>query len=260
MNMKKIFTLAAIVGTICSLASCSGKIDKPGEDKPTPTPEEKYVDGSTTIAGHEALDLGTDLLWATTNLGASAPQDYGKYYSWGEVEEKKEYRWGNYKWSDGFEPSTTAEYADLRITKYCMFKVYGDKDDKKVLEPEDDAATNAWGNGWRMPTKQEVDALLKNCEWEWNRVEGLYGYKISSKKTGKSIFLPAAGMIAVDGPHNSTLFCNYWTSSLFDQNEQYYAYSFVYTADGKEGTEYISNTYRYLGMTIRAVCDKPVTE
>lgn len=256
--MKRIFSLAAMIGSICFFAACGGGEIDPGNNTPTPgpEPEKPYVDGSTTVGGHEALDLGTGILWATTNLGASEPQEYGKYYSWGEIDTKDEYKWGNYKWSDGFEPKTAQEYEELKMTKYCLYKIYGTKDDKKVLDPEDDAATQSWQNGWRMPTKQEVADLLSKCEWEWNRVEGIFGYKISSKKTGKEIFIPAGGVIAYDGKHNSSMMCNYWTASLHDQNEQYYAYSFVYTDEGKEGSEYISQTYRYMGMTIRAVCDK----
>lgn len=259
--MKRLFSLAATIGTLFLFAACGGGEINPdnggGETPdPKPDPDKPYVDGSTTIGEHEALDLGTGILWATTNLGATQPQDYGKYYSWGEVQPKSEYRWGNYKWSDGFEPANAKEYEELKMTKYCLYKIYGTKDDRKVLEKEDDAAYLTWGPNWRMPTRQEVQDLLDKCDWEWNRVEGLYGYKISSKKTGKSIFLPAAGMIASNGSNNSGMMCNYWTSSLHDQNEQYYAYSFVYLDNGKEGTEYISQTYRYLGMTIRAVSDK----
>lgn len=264
MNMKKIITLAAMIGSLFLFASCGGKTIDPDDsgnevEKPEDKPEDDgpYVDGSGTVAGHEALDLGTGILWATTNIGAENPQDYGTYFSWGEVAKKETYTWANYKWSDGFVPQTTKDYEELKMTKYCLFKVYGTKDDKKVLEPADDAAAQIWKNGWRMPTKAEVEDLLAKCEWEWSRVDGLYGYKISSKKTGKSIFLPAAGMIAADGSHNSAFMCNYWTSSLHDQNEQYYAYSFVYLNDDKdENSRYISHTYRYLGMTIRPVCAK----
>lgn len=257
--MKRIFSLVALIGSLCFFAACDSKVDPtpdPGKTDPQPEPDKPYVDGSTTIAGHEAVDLGTGILWASVNLGAEKPSDYGRYYSWGETAVKQKYTWGNYKWSDGFEPQNAKDYEELKMTKYCLYKIYGTKDDKKVLEPADDAATQSWGSSWRMPTKAEVDDLLAKCDWEWTRQEGLYGYEISSKVTKKSIFLPAAGMIAADGSHNSAFMCNYWTSSLHDQNEQYYAYSFVYLMDGKEDSRYISQTYRYLGMTIRAVSSK----
>lgn len=251
-----------MIGSLCFFVSCGGgSIDpdkKPGTENPGDNPgtDGPYVDGSKTIEGHEAVDLGTGILWATTNVGAATPTDYGRYFSWGEVAPKTTYNWKNYAWSDDYEPETPQDYENLRLTKYSVFKLFGVKDDKKVLDIEDDAAAQNWKGSWRMPTKEEVDALLKNCTWEWVRKDGLYGYEIKSEKTGKSIYIPAAGMVAKDGVHNSAMSCNCWTSSLYTQNEQYYAYSFVHLDAGKTGSEHVSWSFRYLGMTIRPVSNK----
>lgn len=254
MKTLKYISLALCLIALASCGKPNGEENDPSGNNPSQEPA--YTDGSTVIDGRNAIDLGTDLLWAEVNIGAENPQDYGSYFAWGEIATKDKYNWGGYKWGDGFEPETTQDYEMLKMSKYCMFKAYGTKDDKSVLDPEDDAATQNWKNGWRMPTKEEIDALMKNCTWEWTRVEGLYGYEVSSKKTKKSIFLPANGMIAKDGSHNMGFICNYWTASLFKQNEQYNAYSYMYNEDGDPDKKYVSHTFRYLGMGIRPVHDK----
>lgn len=255
MKTRKFFAIALSFAALAACNKPAGGSDDPTPD-PGPSPEPPYVDGTTVIDGRNALDLGTGILWADVNIGSEKPEDYGDYFAWGEISPKEKYNWAGYKWGDGFEPETTQDYDMLKMTKYCMFKAYGNKDDKSVLEAEDDAASQIWKNGWRMPTKEEVDALMKECTWEWTRVEGLYGYELTSKKTKKSIFLPANGMIAKDGSHNMGFICSYWTSSLFKQNEQYYAYSYMYNEEGNPDRKYQSNTFRYLGMGIRPVHDK----
>ncbi len=146
-----------------------------------------------TVERHEYIDLGlpSGTLWATTNIGAVSPADYGDYFSWGETQPKEEYNYSTYKWCDGTYNS---------MTKYCTKLNYGVVDNKTQLEPADDAATANWGSDWFMPTKEQIDELLNSdyTTWIWttqtnSKGESINGRQIVSKINGKSIFLPAAG-------------------------------------------------------------------
>ena len=125
----------------------------------------------------EAVDLGLSVKWATFNVGASKPEDYGDYFAWGETEPKEEYSWATYKWYDG----TTNN-----ITKYNK------TDSLTTLEPEDDAAHVHWGDKWRMPTKEELQELIDSCQWERTTVNEVRGNTVTGPN-GNSIFIPLAG-------------------------------------------------------------------
>lgn len=108
---------------------------------------------------HDYVDLGlpSGLLWATCNVGADNPEDYGDYFAWAETEPKSVYNWSTYKYCDG------GYY--YKLTKYCTRSDFGNNgftDNLTVLLPEDDAATANWGNGWRMPTENEWRELIDN--------------------------------------------------------------------------------------------------
>ena len=147
------------------------------------------------INGHEYVDLGlpSGIKWATCNVGASSPEDYGGYYAWGETEEKGYYDWDNYKWCNGSENTQT---------KYCTDSDYGTVDNKTVLDLEDDVAHVKWGGSWRMPTSSEIQELLDECIWEWTVLNGVDGCRVTGPN-GNSIFLPVGG----DRDH-------YWSNSL----------------------------------------------
>ena len=125
--------------------------------------------------GHEYVDLGLSVKWATCNVGAVSPEDYGDYFAWGETEPKDFYAWSTYKWCNGSYDT---------LTKYCTDSKYGTVDNKTVLDLEDDAAHVNWGGDWRMPTKAEQDELYNNCTWEWTTQNGVNGYKVTSKING----------------------------------------------------------------------------
>ena len=136
---------------------------------------------------HEYVDLGLSVKWATCNVGASKPEEYGDYFAWGETQPKNTYDWSTYKWCNGSYDTQT---------KYCTKSSYGTVDNKTQLELSDDAARANWGGSWRMPTDAEMTELREQCTWTWTTQNGVYGYKVTSKKSGytnKSIFLPAAG-------------------------------------------------------------------
>ena len=184
---------------------------------------EVVFESEPTVPVPEAVDLGlpSGLKWASFNLGASEPDEYGDYFAWGEVEphysslnpltwkEGKEsgYNYSTYKWCNG-SMST--------LTKYCnnsSFGYEGFTDTKTVLDPEDDVAHVNLGGNWRMPTRAEWKELMENCTWTWTTQNGVEG-RLVSANNGNSIFLPAAGY------RNNTLLFNdedqgyYWSSSL----------------------------------------------
>ena len=139
--------------------------------------------GSTSgkSKGHNYVDLGLSVKWATCNVGASTPEEYGDYFAWGETATKETYSWSNY-----FDTNDNCE----------TFTKYNNDGGKTVLDPEDDAAHVHWGGSWRMPTKTECQELKECCTWVWTTQKGINGYKVTSKKAGytdRSIFLPAAG-------------------------------------------------------------------
>ena len=134
--------------------------------------------------------------WATTNIGAEKPEDYGYYFWWGDT---VGYKRENNKWvaSDGsnsnfsFTEGTTPTYnKNIATLKNGWITADG------VLAPEHDAARKQWGGDWRMPTKQEFDDLNSKCDWVWTSTNGIYGYIVRGKGdySSKSIFLPCAGV------------------------------------------------------------------
>ena len=140
------------------------------------------IGGSTDKVEYVDLGLPSGNLWATCNLGASSPEAYGDYYAWGEVEPKQEYTYPNHKWYKEGAPS-------LGFTKY------NNEDGKLTLEDEDDAVIQKLGNGWRTPTLADFRELTnqKLTTIKKTTLNGVAGYQITSKKNGKSIFIPCAG-------------------------------------------------------------------
>lgn len=117
-------------------------------------------------------------------MGATAPEEYGDYFAWGEVSSKGDYSWNNYRWCNP---------TDTMLTKYCTDNQYGVVDNLVTLEDEDNAAITHLGNGWRMPTQTEWKEIQTQCIWHWVTENGVRGYKVVSKSNGNSIFLPATG-------------------------------------------------------------------
>lgn len=203
------------------------------------TPEDST---SNTENGYEYVDLGLSVKWATCNVGATTPEEYGDYFAWGETQPKDYYSWSTYKWCNG--SSTT-------LTKYNNNSSYGHVDNKTTLELCDDAARANWGGNWRMPTKAEQDELRETCTWTWTNQNGISGYKVTSNKSGytsKSIFLPAAGY------RNGSSLADanegdYWSSSLYLERS-YYAYNLDFNSSK---VDYYTNN-RYYGRLVRPVC------
>ena len=202
-----------------------------------------FVFGAEGGESHEYVDLGlpSGLLWATCNVGATAPEEYGDYFAWGETQPRDTYNWSTYQYCDG---------SSNTLTKYCNNSSYGYNgytDTLTVLLPEDDAATANWGSNWRMPTQAEWQELYQNTTHTWTTQNGVKG-RLFTAANGNRIFLPAAGSRS-----NANLYLvgnlgYYWSSSL-NANGPHCARHF-YISSGGYGM-YESN--RYEGHSVRAV-------
>ena len=138
--------------------------------------------------GHEYVDLGLSVKWATCNVGASTSSAYGSYYAWGETSPKSSYDWESYR----FRTSGNS-YDNVKFSKYVTSSTYGPTDNKHSLELSNDVARANWGGSWRIPSDAEWTELRDNCTWTWTSQGGHKGYKVTSKSNSNSIFLPAAG-------------------------------------------------------------------
>ncbi len=193
--------------------------------------------------GHEYVDLGLSVKWATCNVGANNPEDYGDYFAWGETTTKSTYYWSTYKWCNGNEST---------LTKYNTSSSYGTVDNKTQLELSDDAARANWGGSWRMPTDAEWTELRKQCTWKWTTQNGVKGYKVTSKKSGytnNSIFLPAAGYRYDSSLYYAGNYGYYWSSSLGSDYPDYAWYVGFNSGDVGRG-----NYLRNCGLSVRPVC------
>lgn len=198
---------------------------------------------------HEFVDLGLSVKWATCNVGASNPEDYGGHFAWGETKEKDKYDWSTYKYSKGYHD---------KLTKYCnnnTLGYYGITDHIYTLDAADDAAHSNWSGIWRMPTISEWAELLDshNCDWTWTKLKGTEGYLVKSKKYGYSdrfIFLPAVGNDFLDVQLLSIRFGIYSSSSL-DTSNPIYAHSLYFNA---RADRRIQDTVRTSGLSVRPVC------
>ena len=200
--MVLLFLATCLVG---SSVFCSCSKDDVEE---TPPAGSNTTDNKDT---HEYVDLGlpSGTLWATYNVGASKPEEYGDCFAWGETEPKYEYDWITYKYCEGSYDT---------MTKYCTV------DNKTELEPSDDAATATWGGGWQMPSRGQFDELLDSRYTTTKKMtkNGVIGEKIISKSNGNSIFLPAAGYRSGTNLSDAGSNGSYWSRSL-NTSYSYYA-------------------------------------
>lgn len=227
---------------------------------------------------YEYVDLGLSVKWATFNVGATAPEEYGDYFAWGETEPYYEagyaqedpqnhwkdgksdgYVWDSYRYSNGTQTIEGYGGKYPTLTKYCFNSEYGYNgytDSKTTLDPEDDVAHVRWGGDWRMPTKDEFEDLYYDCSWTWIELNGVEGYNVESNKQGyegRSIFLPAVG--ARDG----TMFrmdrgdeAGYWTKSLnMSIVNSTRAYCLYFHKDSRS---FDVGRTRIWGLTVRPVC------
>ncbi len=172
--------------------------------------------------GHEYVDLGLSVKWATCNVGASSPEKYGDYFAWGET-------------------STKTKYEEINCKTYCkpMSDISGNV--------KYDVAKAKWGGDWRMPTEKEMAELLNECMWTWELKEGVKGYKVKGPN-GNSIFIPAAGNRNGSTLSNDGISGSYWTSSHGEYEDYDACYLYFHS-----GVRYKSCNLRDNGLSVRPV-------
>lgn len=221
-------------------------------------PGEESID-SSTIDGYEYVDLGlqSGLKWATYNVGAMKPTEYGDYFSWGETRPKDHYFWDNYKWCRDLEHDDENNPTDF--IKYCSDSLYGLYDNKRTLEEADDAASANWGISWRMPKDVEYNELMVYCKWDWTadyQGSGVAGWIGTSRMNGKTIFFPAAGGY-INTCNNNNIVSNdgfkgyYWTASRGMNNKTIKSSCYLIGEDIKKHC--LTSQKRWLGNQVRAV-------
>ena len=199
-------------------ASCSVSFPKVEKDK-------RAVD---------LLGKAGKIYWSKYNYGASAPEEFGSFLSWGEADQKSEYTWDSYL---------------VPLSSWCGTDKDPLKDSVDIAGTVNDVIAQKWGDGWRMPTAEEVYTLVATMTWTWTSSEGVYGYLVENELNGASIFLPVGGYYDAATHAHEGAKGRYWTSNLGD--EDYNAYSLDFTSD--EIT--LDQHSRYLGFAIRPVQD-----
>lgn len=243
MDMKRVLkAMAGILLMVIFAMSCT-KPDEPNNEGNGDGQNDSIVDDSLILDDHDYVDLGlpSGLLWATCNVGANSPEEFGDFFAWGEIDPKNVYDWKSYKYGN-FERN--------ELTKYCTDSSYGLNgfvDNLTVLESVDDAATANWGISWRMPTKEEWEELFRKTTCTWTAQNGVQG-RLLTGWNGNSIFLPATGFF-LDG----ALICPglgiYWSSTLHEGFPER-GWSFHYDLDEC----HVCGTYeRSRGQVVRAV-------
>ena len=197
--------------------------------KPFPQIEHEYVD----------LDLPSGTLWATCNVGAYNPEEYGYYFAWGENQTKDEYTYVNYKF-----------FNNDQVTKYNA------TDGLTELLADDDVSTVAFGAEWKTPSKAQWDELLdaRNTTIEWTNVNSVNGKKITSIRNGKSVFLPAAGNYNIYGLSETDKEGHYWSRTVSTENASDACYVCF------DHTDFIGTYYvdRHYGMNVRPVREQDI--
>ena len=229
--LQNIFFHLLIGLFICTFQACSSE----DEDNKEDVTQTLLPNGNYSINGHEAVDLGLSVKWATCNVDASTPKECGGYYAWGETFTKDSYTWDNY---------TLLDVITGKFIKYGKWN--------SVLKSSDDVATVKWGKGWRMPTEEEIKELYTSCTktavWGEVYINGKYktrqiGYEYVGP-SGKSIHIPISGYYE-ETELKSTYGAHFWSSSGFSEDDaemlDYY---------GSKGTK---SSLKYRGLPIRPV-------
>ena len=250
MLMKCLTKLLPIAAVICLGVQSCDKYDN--DDKGAGKTPKVYL-------GHEYVDLGLKVKWATCNLGATTPDEYGDYFAWGDTatyykagyaqehpqahwkEGKTDgYKWSTYKYCNGSKST---------MTKYCNNSAYGNIDSDTTLLPVDDAAHYMWGGNWRMPTHEELKELSDSCDWEWTTQNDVDGWKVTSKKdSSQSIFLPASGYRFNAYFYNLTS-GGYYRSSSLNTDLPNEAWILSYNSESRS----VDGSSRFYGYSIRPV-------
>lgn len=244
--MKRIIVLSVVLlmatwtvqAQVWKIVRTDGRVEKiPASKVELVTVEE--------VTEHEYVDLGlpSGTLWATTNVGAENPEDFGNFFAWGEVtgvdEGKTNYTWKTYKWCNG---------SFNQLTKYCVQDSLGAVDNRYSLLSEDDAAYVCWGPQWRIPNYHELMELTTECTWEQAEMNGVPGCEVTGPN-GNTLFLPAGGWYEQKSHNGVDVGGDYWGRSLRGTtNERAWGMWFFNDRHG-----YAITFPRYFGRMIRPV-------
>lgn len=204
---------------------------------------EIILKGQPAVNTKEWVDLGlpSGTLWATCNVGANSPEEFGDYFAWGETFSKDYYDWSTYKWCIGGLGT---------ITKYCYDDNSGYNvfiDFKAELDPEDDVAYVHWGPSWRMPSYEQQKELAEHCTWIWTTQNGVNGCLVIGPN-GNSIFLPATGYRWKESLDGAGSFGTYWSRMLYKD------YSILSLSLGFDSNGAVcGKSDRSIGIPVRAV-------
>lgn len=224
--MKRLLLLLALMGVFA--VGCS-KLEEFFE-----SPKQDVIPDTPTV-DIEAVDLGLSVKWASCNVGATKPEEYGDYFAWGETNPKEVYDLETYKYvkiiaTDEF---VRCEYEDLGNISGTQY----------------DAASVNWGGSWRMPTQAEQEELLDNCTWTWTTQNGVNGMEVTGPN-GNSIFLPAAGYCLGSSFDSVGSYGCYWSSTPFEEQEDFAFFFYIYSE--YHGWDWYN---RYYGRSVRPVSE-----
>ncbi len=234
-----------VVGSMREAKNKAAELLALNPDDPDAKRVSLYDEKRGSINGHEWVDLGLSVKWATCNIGASSPSEYGMYFAWGEIVEKEKYIWKNYRFR---KRGNSLE--SVTFSRYNTKEDKGVVDNHTILSRDDDAAAFNWGKQWRIPTQEEWDELLRNCILTLVREDGKLGALVRSKINGNCIFLPAAGYRQDTRHLDENSIGHYWSSSL-NAAKPSFAFRMYFTPQRVE----TYNSFRSDGFSIR-----PVTE
>ena len=260
-----LLTLALIL----SLTSCKRE---PKVEITAPPIPEAPLPNVQSYNGHDYIDLGLSVKWATMNVGADSLYGLGDYFAWGEIEPKEEYTWDNYKFRNKETGATT---------KYCINPKEGEVDDVTQLELIDDVAAVQWGGNWRIPNDKEYTELISQCYWDWTdsyRGHNIQGFRVFQAKDesdrGKCrtkdkgaitltiyneaedvhIFIPVSGYRTGQTTKFVGSVGDYWASTLYVRWALSNCGQMLAVFQIENDRRLNSSDFRYIGHTVRAVC------
>ena len=193
--------------------------------------------------GYDYVDLGlpSGTLWATCNVGASSPSDFGLYFQWGDIKGYPKEQVGKDKQFNCDEYKFSIDGSNTNFSKYIK--------EGTILELEDDAARSNMGGNWHMPSPKQIQELIDNTTSTWEEMDGVKGRLFTSKSdTSKSIFIPAAGF-AYDGiVFSGGRYGHVWSSVLSAYHIGYGQYLYICP-----GYASLDDYHRSFGFSVRGV-------
>ena len=226
------FMMAPVDMTGKTLTIKSGDIERTVEAKNFEGGKAYQLATSLKNSGPIAVDLGLSVKWASCNVGAESPEEYGDYFAWGETEEKSDYEYDTYKYYQN------GSYVNIG---------------NNISGTQYDVAHVKWGGSWRMPTLDEIIELVENCSWKWTTYNGVKGQLVTGPN-GNSIFLPAAGYRNGTGVEYVRSHGNYWSATQHESNS-HLAYYLFFGGSGWDFWGCWRHSLRYDGRTVRPVSD-----